>query len=163
MGRALIRDCNGTYQAMRRLSEADILHTAEQIIQRRFRRLGSIKCPQDVLNFLHSQLIHRTEEGFGCLFLDGRHQVIAWEVLFTGTVNSCVVHPRVVIKRALELNASAVVCAHHHPSGNPQPSRADETITQRLRDLLVPLDIQLLDHVVIGHQESVSLAERGVI
>jgi len=163
MGRALIRDQNGRYQALRPLSEEDILHTAEQIIQRRFRRLGSVRCPKDVLNFLHSQLIHCTEEVFGGLFLDNRHRVIAWEVMFKGTVNSCAVYPRVVVKRALELNASAIIFAHHHPSGDAKPSKEDETITHQLRNLLMPLNIRVLDHLVIGNQDSVSLAERGLI
>ena len=75
------------------------------------------------------------------------------------------VHPRVVVRRALELNAAAVILAHNHPSGCPEPSRADENITQRLKDALALVDVRVLDHLIIGSslEDTVSLAERALI
>jgi len=96
------------------------------------------------------------------LFLDAKNRVIEYEELFFGTIDSASVHPRIIVQRALQLNASAVIVAHNHPSGEPQPSRADETITLRLKEALALVDIRLLDHLVVGDQ-CLSLAERGVI
>ena len=100
-------------------------------------------------------------ELFVCLFLSTRHRILAYEEMFRGTVDGASVHPREVAKRALELNAAAVIVAHNHPSGVAEPSRSDRAITTRLRDALALVDVRLLDHFVIGDGESVSFAEHG--
>ena len=102
-------------------------------------------------------------EAFAVMFLNNQHQIIKFEVMFNGTVNSATVYPREVIKRALELNAAAIILAHNHPSGNPEQSQSDEAITQKIKDACNLVDINLLDHIIIGAKESVSLAERGLI
>jgi DNA repair protein RadC len=98
---------------------------------------------------------------FACLFLDNRHRVIAFEELFRGTIDGASVHPREVVKHALHHNAAALILAHNHPSGVAEPSRADVQITRRLVAALGLVDIRVLDHLVIGDTEAVSLAERG--
>ena len=100
-------------------------------------------------------------EVFAVLFLDTRHRSLAYEELFTGTIDGAEVHPREVVRRALAHNAAALIVAHNHPSGNPEPSAADRAVTVRLRDALALVDVRLLDHFVIGDGPAVSLASRG--
>ncbi|MGF1528941.1 MAG: DNA repair protein RadC [Candidatus Competibacterales bacterium] len=113
--------------------------------------------------FLTAKLRHHPHEVFAVLFLDNRHRVIAFEELFYGTIDGAAVHPRQVVKRALHHNAAALICAHNHPSGVAEPSQADRQITQRLQAALALIDVRLLDHVIIGDGEAVSLAERGCL
>jgi DNA repair protein RadC len=114
-------------------------------------------------DYLVAQLRDRDHEVFCCLFLDNRHRLIGFEELFRGTIDGASVHPREVVKRALERRAAAVILAHNHPSGVAEPSRADEVITIRLRDALALVDIRVIDHVIVGDGTCVSLAERGVV
>jgi DNA repair protein RadC len=100
---------------------------------------------------------------FGCLFLDNRHRVIAFEELFRGSIDGASVHPREVVRRCLAHNAAAVILAHNHPSGVAEPSAADRAITLRLREALELIDVRLLDHFVIGDGKPTSLAQRGWI
>ncbi len=119
--------------------------------------------PQAVRRYLMAHLRHYQQEVFACLFLDNRHRVIRFEPMFFGTIDAASVYPREVVKKALALNAAALICAHNHPSGVAEPSMADEHITQRLSDALKLVDIRLLDHMIVGDSDVVSLAERGVI
>ena len=100
-------------------------------------------------------------ERFAALFLDNRHRVIAEEVLFEGSIDSAAVHPRVVVQRALQVNAAAVVVGHNHPSGVAEPSAADRHLTAQLKQALALVDVRLLDHFVVGDGPAVSMAERG--
>ncbi len=97
------------------------------------------------------------------LFLDHQHRLLAMEELFRGTLAQTSVYPREVVKRALALNAAAVVLAHNHPSGVAEPSRADEHLTQSLRSALALVDVRVLDHFVVGAADVVSFAERGLL
>ena len=100
-------------------------------------------------------------EAFAALFLDTRHRALAFEILFTGTVDGAEVYPREVVRRALAHNAAAVIVGHNHPSGNPEPSSADRAVTARLKQALALVDLRLLDHFVIGDGAPVSMAARG--
>lgn len=113
--------------------------------------------------FLKQSLSGSEREVFGCLFLDARHHLLAFERLFFGSVDRASVHPREVLKAALHHNAAAVVLAHNHPSGSAEPSPADIRLTEDLRALLLQIDVRVLDHVVVGHGVTVSLAERGYL
>ena len=95
------------------------------------------------------------------MFLDNRHRVMAFEDLFFGTINGASVHPRVVVQRALEINAAAVIFTHNHPSGISEPSEADRQLTSRLKKALELVDIRVLDHIVVGSDETTSFSERG--
>ena len=117
--------------------------------------------PEQVSDYLSVQMRHYRREVFMMLLLDSKHQLIDTHELFQGTVDAASVHPREVVVRALEKNASAVIVAHNHPSGMAEPSKADIHITQRLKQALELVDIRLLDHFVIGRGEVVSLAQRG--
>ena len=111
--------------------------------------------------YLQQQLRPYQHEVFACLFLDNKHRMIAFEELFHGTLDSANVYPREVVKHALKHNAAAVIFAHNHPSGVAEPSQADFAITQRLKSALDLIDIRVLDHIIIGDGEIVSLAELG--
>ena len=100
---------------------------------------------------------------FCCLYLDNRHRLIAFDELFRGTIDGASVHPREVVREALAHNAAALILAHNHPSGVAEPSRADELITQRLRDALALVDIRVLDHLIVAGPETLSFAERGLL
>ncbi len=97
------------------------------------------------------------------LCLDNRHRVISFDELFRGTIDGASVHPREVVKLALERNAAAIILAHNHPSGVAEPSQADEMITRRLVDALALVDIRVLDHIVVGDCVCVSFVERGLL
>lgn len=100
-------------------------------------------------------------ERFGVLFLDNRHRVIAQEVLFEGSIDSATVHPRIVVQRAMQLNAAAVVLGHNHPSGIAEPSNADRAVTACIKQALALVDVRLLDHFVVGDGPAISMAARG--
>ncbi len=128
----------------------------------RLQRESVLDCPSAVRQYLALQLQDRTQEVFACLMLDNQHRVISFDELFYGTINSASVHPREVVKQALQRNAAAVILAHNHPSGIAEPSTADCAITRRLQEALALVDIRLLDHMVIGDGEVVSMAERNL-
>lgn len=119
--------------------------------------------PSRVREFLQLEIATREQEVFLVLFLDARHQLIAAEELFRGTINQTSVYPREVVKRALGLNAAAVVLAHNHPSGCAEPSAADANLTRILRQALALVDIRVLDHFVVTRLAVTSLAERGMV
>jgi DNA repair protein RadC len=104
----------------------------------------------------------QVHEVFCCVFLDSKNRVICVEDLFFGSLNSAHIYPREVLKKVLEHNAAAVIFAHNHPSGNPEPSEADKNITQHLRDALALIDVRVLDHIVIG-DTAVSFEQRGLL
>ena len=119
--------------------------------------------PDLVRTYLQMKLGRHDREVFACLFLNNKHGLIAYEELFLGTIDGSVVHPRVIVKRALELNAAAVIVAHNHPAGDPSPSETDKLITTRLTKALKLLDIRLLDHFIIGSPDVLSFAEEGLM
>ena len=127
------------------------------------RRGPALESPEATRRFLLAELRDLRHEVFGCLFLDNRHRVLAFEVLFRGTIDGASVHPREVVIEALRQNAAAVILAHNHPSGVAEPSDADRRITVRLRETLALLDIRVLDHLVVGDGSCVSFAERGLL
>lgn len=124
-------------------------------------RSDVMQSPEATRHYLARRLRGRRREVFAVLFLDTQHRLIAFEELFQGTLDSCAVHPRQVVERALALNAAAVILAHNHPSGVAEPSAADRHITERLREALGLVDIRVLDHFVVGEGRAASFAERG--
>ena len=137
------------------------IELATRYLEERIRRHDALTCPAHTSRYLCARLRSRPHEVFACLFLDNRHRVICFEEMFRGTIDGASVHPREVAKRALELNAAALIAAHNHPSGVAEPSRSDRVITRKLHDALALVDVRLLDHFVIGDGEVVSFAERG--
>ena len=102
-------------------------------------------------------------EIFAVAYLTTRHELIEWRRMFYGTINACTVHVREVVKHALKVNAAAVVLAHNHPSGNPDPSPSDEALTREMATALRVIGVNVLDHVVVAGSCSLSMAERGLL
>ncbi|MEX2353499.1 MAG: DNA repair protein RadC [Gammaproteobacteria bacterium] len=139
------------------------LELGRRYLEEGVRREAPLKSPAMTRHYLISRLRAYPHEVFACLFLDNRHRIIAFEELFTGTIDGASVYPREVVRRTLFHNAAALIFAHNHPSGIAEPSQADKNITRRLADALSLIDVRVLDHFVIGDQEAVSFAERGLI
>ncbi len=133
-------------------------HLGEKLV-----RGTALESTADTRRYLESRLRDLPYEVFCCLFLDNRHRVLGFEELFRGTLNGTAVYPREIGKRALSHNAAAVILVHNHPSGVAEPSRADETLTDRLKEALTLVDVRLLDHLVVGDGEMVSFSERGLL
>ena len=155
-------DQPGYYIANGPVSSEEILKMASKLLNRRFARGRALCSPEASKSFVAMKLGRLEHEVFAALFLDNRHRVLGFEELFSGTIDGASVHPREVVKRALELNAAAVIFAHNHPSGVAEPSQADIQITQRLKDSLDLIDVRVLDHLVVG-SDVVSMAERGLL
>lgn len=156
------QDILGHYRLSTKTTEDEILRAAEEILTRRFQRGEQLSDPAAAGRILKMRLAHQPNEIFCVLFLDAHLRLLSAEDLFSGGIESCEVHSRVVVKRALDLNAAAVILGHQHPSGVPEPSAADRAITARLKEALALFEIPLLDHFVVGgDQAPVSMAARG--
>ncbi len=140
-----------------------VMEMARRALAQQLRDMPVFDSPGKVKDYLALQLGGREQEVFAVLFLDAQHRLQRLETLFTGTLTQTSVYPREVVRRALVLNAGAVVLAHNHPSGLAEPSRADEYLTQTLKTALALVDVRVLDHVVVGRGQTVSLAERGLL
>lgn len=145
-------------------AERATIGAALGVLDARLRRPGAVlDSPRRARELLALHLSGRHTEGFGALFVDSQHAVIEFAVLFEGTLAQTVVHPRELVRRALLLNAAAVILAHNHPSGVPEPSRADVLVTQAAKTALALVDVVVLDHVIVGRLSAVSMAERGMV
>jgi DNA repair protein RadC len=142
---------------------AAALELARRSLAEQLQQKPSLGNPRDSGDYLRAQLRHLPYEVFGCLYLDNRHRVLGFEELFRGTVDGASVHPREVVRACLKHNACAVIFAHNHPSGVAEPSAADRAITHELRDALQLVGVRVLDHLVIGSGEPVSMAARGLL
>jgi DNA repair protein RadC len=140
-----------------------ILAAARDAIGIMYQRGASFTSTEVVKEYLGTKLVGFESEVFAVIFLDTQHKLIEYVEMFQGTIDGAAVYPREVAKAALRLNAAAVIFAHNHPSGNPEPSSADISITKRLKDALALLDVRTLDHIVIGGEIAVSFAERGLL
>ncbi len=138
------------------------LELGKRYLAQKLEKEGPLTSPKQAADFLTHQLRDQAREVFAVVYLDTRHQVITYEELFHGTISGATVHPREVVKSALRYNAAAIIIAHNHPSGIAEPSRADATLTARLKEALQMVDIRLLDHLVIGDGEFVSMADRDL-
>jgi DNA repair protein RadC len=144
--------------------EAAVVAAAKAILLAHMRapgvNLSSVEQARD-LAFLHLAGLDR--ECFAVAFLDAQHRLIAFDELFFGTLTATAVYVREVARRALTHNAAAVVLAHNHPSGVAEPSRADEALTEHIRNVLAPFQVTVLDHLIVGQSTVLSFAERGLI
>ena len=147
------------------LNDDTIIQRALTILEKRITyntEAPALTSPQVSKDYVKLQIATYEHEVFAAIFLDNQHKVITFEELSHGTIDGASVYPREVVKACLNHNASAVIFAHNHPSGNPEPSTADKTITKRLTDALGLIDVRVIDHLVVG-EDVVSFAERGLI
>jgi len=147
----------------KRAELAAVLEMARRVLVQQLVERPVFDSPTRVKDYLALQMRHLGHEVFAVLFVDSQHRLLAFEILFRGSLTQTSVHPREVVKRALALNAAAVVLAHNHPSGVAEPSRADEFLTQNLRASLALVDVRVLDHMVVGATTVLSFAERGLL
>jgi DNA repair protein RadC len=153
----------GTYVATGTLTEQDILEMANTISKRKFYRGRKFTSAQDAMSYLQCLMQDETHEIFGMICLDTQHRVIGRFNLFHGTINEAAVYPREVVKRALFEHAGAVILFHNHPSGLSSPSQADIRLTRDLKSALETVEIQVLDHIVVGRDDVTSLAQQGLM
>jgi DNA repair protein RadC len=147
----------------KRAELAAVLEIARRVLAQGLSQRAVFEQPQSVKDYAVLQLSALDHEVFAVLFLDVRMQLLAFETLFRGTLTHTAVHPREVVRRAMALNAAAVVLVHNHPSGVAEPSRADELITAALRQALQLVDVKVVDHVIVGRGSAISFAERGLL
>lgn len=147
----------------KRAELAAVMEMTRRSMAQRLQTAPVFESPDAVRHYTQAVLGGLGHEVFAVLFLDAQHRLIRLDEMFRGTLNQTSVYPREVVRRALELNAGAVILAHNHPSGLAEPSRADEFLTQALKSALALVDIRVLDHLVVGQGEVVSFAERGLL
>jgi len=142
---------------------AAVIELARRSLSEEAGARDALASPQAVRDYLRLLLAARPHEVFVALFLDSQNRLLASEELFRGTLAQTSVYPREVVKVALARNAAAVIFAHNHPSGVAEPSRADELLTQALKQALALVDIRTLDHFVVAGGRLTSFAERGLL
>jgi len=163
MGTILFTTDVNTKTGFREATFDEVIAGAKHALAIRVRKGTVMASPKAARDYLTMRLGAREHEVFTILFLDSRHRLIDCLELFRGTIDGASVHPREVVKEALQRNAAAVILSHNHPSGVAEPSQADEIITTRLRDALALVEIRVLDHLIVAGSDVTSLAERGVL
>lgn len=166
-----VRESRRLYRGSLQSLFADSSHEkctiARELVQRllneEMQHGDALSSPQAVRDFLRLSLNGRQHEVFVAIFLDAQHRVIASEEMFRGTLTQTSVYPREIVKAALRLNAAAVLFAHNHPSGVAEPSRADQSLTDALKQALSLVDVRVLDHFIIAGTSILSFAERGLL
>lgn len=151
VGETVVQELKIVEAAAHRLSRARVMHRP------------LISSWDALLDYCRTTMAHRETEQFRVLYLDRKNVLIGDEEQARGTVNHVPVYPREVVKRALELNASALILVHNHPSGDPTPSQEDITMTARIRDAAEAMDIALHDHLIIGREREVSFRSDGYL
>jgi DNA repair protein RadC len=152
----LLREIDGLGEAT--ITEIKLIAaTASRVAKGRVKQRTMLSSWNDVIDYCRTSMAFADKEQFRILFLDKRNQLISDEVQQTGTVDHTPVYPREVIKRALELSATAILLVHNHPSGDPTPSQADVTMTKAIIDIAGPLGISVHDHIIVGKGGHASL------
>jgi DNA repair protein RadC len=147
----------------KRAEIAAVVELARRALARQLASRPVLDSPAQVRQFVQLQFGELSHEVFAVLFLDAQMRLLRHEPMFRGSLAHTSVYPREVVKRALELGAASVILAHNHPSGASEPSRADEHLTQALQKALALVDVRVLDHLIVGHGEVTSFAERGLL
>ncbi len=147
-------------------SEDETIYLAKELLLKQLRFADKrVSSPDLVVDYLrmHIGLNFTHQEHFVCLFLDNKNAVLVAETLFTGAMSECVIDPKIVCRKALLNNAMSVICAHNHPSGDCEPSGADDRMTKKLKIALDTVGISLLDHIVLGDKTHYSYANKGTL
>ena len=147
----------------KRAEVSAVLELARRSLGRQMAEQPLMSRCDDVKAYLQLRLGGRSQEVFAVLFLDAQHRLIAMEEMFQGSLAQATVYPREVLKRVLHLHAAAVILAHNHPSGQSQPSQADQSLTQALRSALAMIDVRVVDHLVVGDGQVSSFVEMGLL
>lgn len=159
-GLLFVRDRRRRYQPA---SHEQVLAAARSIAGERTPKGAPFSNPALVMDYFRDRLAGQEREVFAAVFLDTRHRLLHYAELFFGTIDGAEVHPREVVRQALRHNAAAVIVAHNHPSGIVEPSAADRALTVRLKQALSLVEVRLLDHIVVGGNQTLSMAEKGLL
>lgn len=138
------------------------LEIVQRALQKGLGVLPIVSCPAEVLPFL-SGIRNKDKEHFLCLYLNARNQAIHQEVISIGSLSASIVHPREVFHVALQHSAASIILAHNHPSGDPSPSKDDIELTRRLGKAGEIIGIEIIDHIIVGHRDFLSMKEKGLI
>lgn len=150
------------YITKKPMTAEQVLEKAAEILHNKYLAGEAFTSSQATIDFLQFKLGKYEREVFAVLVLNSQHKLIEYKELFFGTINAASVYPREVVKEVLHQNGAAVIFAHNHPSGEPEPSQADIALTKRLKESLALIDVQVLDHIVVG-DGATSFAERGLL
>ena len=123
----------------------------------------TVTCSKDIALYLQTKIKDFSYEVFAVVFLNKSNKIIHFEIISRGGITGTVADPRIILKKALEENATSIVLCHNHPSGNLQPSKADEAITYKIKEAAKFLDIQLMDHIIVSEEGLYSFADEGKI
>ena len=158
-----VTDVPGKYQITGSLDADEIIALAIKLARNKLKKGTMFNSPSAVTDYL--QAIYATEEKevFAMIHLDSQHRVIELETLFTGTIASASVYPREIIKSVMNKNSCKLILCHNHPSGLAEPSSSDKAITTKIINALNFIDVEVLDHIIVGTESTVSFAERGLI
>ncbi len=137
------------------------LEFGRRVYDRQVLNLTTIRSPEDAADFLMSDLSSLKQEHFVVLYLNVKNQIIHRQTVFIGSLTASIVHPREIFREAVKRSTASIICAHNHPSGNPSPSPEDIEVTKRIKKAGHILGIELLDHVIIGDEQFISLKEKG--
>lgn len=159
----LVKSGNDKYFISEPITKKEIYKVMLGLLEEDLHRPDSLTSPELTKQYLHLKLANLEYEVFGVIYLDTQNQVITYEEMFRGTIDGVHVYLREVVKSCLTHNAARVIFIHAHPSGIPEPSRSDIHITKRLKQALELVEVDVLDHFVVGGANSVSMAERGLI
>lgn len=140
-----------------------VIELARRLNQLQIPEHYTIRSPADGANYLWDELRDEKQERFVCLYLNVKNHVIHKKTIFIGSLNHSIVHPREVFKEAIRKSAASLICFHNHPSGDPTPSSEDIEVTKRLVECGTIMGIEVLDHIILGQKNYVSLKEKGYL
>ena len=160
--KGFIKTTTGTYKVRGEIKEEDIISYASNLLYKDLQSKTKLSSSKESGHFLQLKLGGSKNERFAVIFLTAQHSMIAYEELFQGTVDSASIYPRIVVQRALELNASSLILSHCHPSAcHEQSSDADREITKRIVEACSLVDLKVLDHFIVSSNGYMSMAEKG--
>ena len=136
---------------------------SEFILKKNLENKGPIKDIKDIVEFLKSIIGRSKDETFYVIFLNTKNEIIEIEKIYEGTVDQVIIYPRKIIEKALLYNAVSLILAHNHPSGHVLPSLADKDLTRRIREAAITIDIDILDHIIIGRDKYFSFHKEGIL
>lgn len=139
------------------------IELGKRLSQKRVDSRFTIRSPKDAASFLMPEMSSLKQEHFVTLFLNVKNQVMHKQTIFIGSLNSSIVHPREIFREAVKRSAASIICAHNHPSGNATPSPEDIEVTKRLQEAGFIIGIELIDHIIIGDHQYISMREKGYI
>ena len=159
----IVKENNGNYSICGEINENKIIYLAKTILEQRIKHEIDLSKSEKTKDYLITQIYNIKDEIFGVLLLNSQNRLIKFEKLFYGTIDAATIHPRVLVRTALQHNAASIIIAHNHPGGSLSASLADKHITDKIKTIMELIDIKLLDHILIAGGSAISFAENGLL